>query len=139
MAPSAISNGTTTNGEHSKLDWTVFYNVIDGKLTSTEKTRKGINPATSEPNDPVPVSTQEDVDKAIAAGQSAFRSWADTPWAERKKAVLAFTEGIEVEKEHFSKLLVKEQGKPVRRGFCKLLPVFVFCHVPCSSECLLTC
>ncbi len=139
MAPSVMSNGTSTNGDHAKLDWTTFYNVIDGELTSTEKTRTGINPATSEPNDPVPVSTREDVDKAVAAGQKAFRSWADTPWAERKRAVLAFTDGIEAEKENFSKLLVKEQGKPVRQDFCKLLPNFVFRHVPPMCECLLAC
>ena len=137
MAPSAMSNGTSTNGEHQKLDWTAFYNVIDGELTSTEKTRTGINPATSEPNDPVPVSTPDDVHKAVAAGQKAFRSWADTPWAERKKAILAFTDGIEAEKENFSKLLVKEQGKPVRQDFCKSLPNFVFHYVRCIYPCLL--
>ncbi|ETN42322.1 uncharacterized protein HMPREF1541_01476 [Cyphellophora europaea CBS 101466] len=116
MSPSATSNGTTngaTNGAHSVLDWHSFCNVIDGKLTTTEKTRTGINPATSEPNDPVPVSTPEDVDRAVAAAEKAFPSWADTPYGERRKAVNAFADALEGEKENFAKLLVKEQGKPL--------------------------
>ena len=116
MSPSATSNGTTngaTNGAHSVLDWHSFCNVIDGKLTTTKKTRTGINPATSEPNDPVPVSTPEDVDRAVAAAEKAFPSWADTPYGERRKAVNAFADALEGEKENFAKLLVKEQGKPV--------------------------
>lgn len=118
MSPSATSNGVTngaTNGAHSPLDWNTFHNVINGELTTTEKTRTGINPATSEPNDPVPVSTPDDVDRAVAAAEKAFRGWADTPYDERRKAVNAFADAIEAEKENFSKLLVKEQGKPVSR------------------------
>jgi acyl-CoA reductase-like NAD-dependent aldehyde dehydrogenase len=117
MSPSATSNGTS-NGvadkSHSALDWHTFRNVIDGELTTTEKTRTGINPANSEPNDPVPVSTPEDVDRAIAAAEKAFRGWADTPYEERRKAINKFADAIEAEKDNFAKLLVKEQGKPVR-------------------------
>jgi len=90
-----------------------FYNTINGKLTTTEKTRHGINPATGKPNPEVPVSTPQDVDDAVAAAKEAFKSWSKTSWAERKKAVLAYANAIEKYTQDFGKLLTQEQGKPV--------------------------
>lgn len=95
------------------LDFTTFQNVIDGKLSGTATTRHGINPATGQPNPEVPVSTQGDVDAAVEAGQKAFKTWSRTPWAERQKALKAFSEGLAAHQAEFTKLLVQEQGKPV--------------------------
>lgn len=100
----------------SEIDFTTFKNTINGKLTSTEKTRHGINPATGKPNPEVPVSTQEDVNAAVDAAHNAFKSWSKTPVGERKQALLAFADALEAQKERFAKLLVQEQGKPVSRG-----------------------
>src|SRR6201999_4268076 len=69
-----------------------FYNSINGKLTSTEKTRHGINPATGKANPEVPVSTPKDVDDAVAAAKEAFKSWSQTPWEKRQEAALAFAD-----------------------------------------------
>ncbi|RMZ85758.1 hypothetical protein DV737_g474, partial [Chaetothyriales sp. CBS 132003] len=99
--------------QHKKIDFTTYQNVIDGKLTSTEESRHGINPATGKPNPEVPVSTRKDVDAALEAAQKAFPGWAATPMAERRKAVLAFADAIEAQKEEFAKLLTQEQGKPI--------------------------
>jgi len=109
MAPSA----TNTNGHSSgdRLQFDTFQNVINGKLVDTEKTRYGINPATKKPNPPVPVATQKDVDDAVAAAKTAFKSWSKTSIAERKKALNAYAEGVLEYKEEFAKLLTKEQGK----------------------------
>lgn len=97
-----------------KLDWSHFYNTVDGKLESTSQTRHGIDPATGEAGPDVPVSVTKDVDRATAAAQKAFTSWAGVPWAERKKAILAFADALEQESEAFVQHLTKEQGKPVR-------------------------
>lgn len=115
MSPSADSHGTTNgaNGTDASLDWSTFKNTINGKQASTEKTRHGINPATGKPNPEVPVSTPDDVEKAIAAAQKAFKPWAKTPYSERKKAVLAFADALVAEKDGFAKMLTQEQGKPV--------------------------
>lgn len=112
MATNGVHTNGTTNGV-AGLDWHTFHNVIHGKLASTSKTRSSINPATGEPNDPVPVSTPEDVDKAVAAAEKAFKSWSKVDYEDRRKAVLAFADAVEKEKDGFAKLLVKEQGKPV--------------------------
>lgn len=90
-----------------------FYNTINGKSTTTVKTRHGINPATGTPNAEVPVATQIDVNDAVAAAKEAFKTWSKTPWEERKKAVLAFADALEEHTNQFAKLLTQEQGKPV--------------------------
>ncbi|KAI1915395.1 hypothetical protein LOZ61_001588 [Ophidiomyces ophidiicola] len=95
------------------VDFATFHNVINGKLTTTDHKRRGINPATREPNPEVPLSTPTDVDSAVEAGQIAFKSWSKTPWVERKKALLAFADALESYQEQFRKLLVQEQGKPM--------------------------
>src|ERR1700710_691440 len=90
-----------------------FSNTINGKLTSTEKTRHGINPATGKQNPEVPVSTPKDVDDAVAAAKEAFKSWSQESWEKRRDAVLAFADGLEKYENDFGKLLTQEQGKPV--------------------------
>lgn len=97
-----------------KLDlFSGFYNTINGKLTSTEKTRHGINPATGKPNPEIPVSTPQDVDTAVAAARDAFKTWSRTPWDQRKKAILDFADALEQHTDDFAKMLTQEQGKPV--------------------------
>ncbi|OAL27793.1 hypothetical protein AYO20_09646 [Fonsecaea nubica] len=120
MAPHATETGTDATSTSGSLDFTTFSNVIDGKLTSTEKTRHGINPATSKPNPEVPVSTPEDVDKAVAAGKEAFKTWSKTPYAERQKAMLAFADAMEKEKDGFAKMLTQEQGKPLHFAYFEM-------------------
>jgi len=93
-----------------------YYNTIDGKLSSTQQTRHGINPSTGKPNPEVPVATQEDVDTAVAAAKKAFKTWSKTPYAERQKALNNFADAIEKHADDFAKMLTQEQGKPVRRA-----------------------
>lgn len=97
----------------SKIDFTTFLNVIDGKLENSEKTRNPVNPSTLEENPTVPVSSQQDVDKAVAAARKAQGPWAEISWADRA-AALKKVGGVILEHiEELSKLVVKENGKPV--------------------------
>ncbi|EXJ59878.1 NAD-dependent aldehyde dehydrogenase [Cladophialophora yegresii CBS 114405] len=120
MAPHATENGAANGASTAGLDFTTFSNVIDGKLSSTQKTRHGINPATGKPNYEVPVSAPEDVDRAMAAAKRACKPWAKTPYAERQKAVNAFADALEQEKDGFAKLLTQEQGKPLHFAYFEL-------------------
>ena len=116
MATNGIANGVDKTSP-GPLDWSVFKNVINGELVSTPKTRHSINPATGEPGPEVPVATLEDVDRAMTAAKTAFEKWAEVPYAERQKAITAFTEALEQQKEGFIKMLTAEQGKPVSHSF----------------------
>ncbi|KAI4274970.1 MAG: hypothetical protein LQ337_003534 [Flavoplaca oasis] len=122
MSPSATSNhlanGTNgTNGQNPKLEFETYHNVINNDLTNTAKTRHNINPATTEPNPEVPVSTQEDVDKAVTAARGAFKPWSNTSLEERGKKLVAYADAIESYKDEFAKLLTAEQGKPLAQSY----------------------
>ncbi|KAI1752330.1 aldehyde dehydrogenase [Xylaria castorea] len=117
----------------TSLTFASFQNVIDGELSSTELTRHTVNPSTLEANPDVPVSTQHEVDRTVAAAQAAAESWAKVPWAERRKAVEAFADALMAHATEFGHLLVKEMGLALPaalfevhwgvewlRDFCKL-------------------
>ncbi|KAK6498219.1 hypothetical protein TWF506_004459 [Arthrobotrys conoides] len=91
-----------------------FRNIIDGKPTATAETRNSTNPSTGRPNAPVPVSTKEDLDLAVNAARRALKGWSATPWDERKDVLLRFVDAVLERKEGFAKLLVEEQGKPLK-------------------------
>lgn len=86
--------------------------MIDNKLTATAKTRRGIDPSTRQALAEVPVSTQEDVDRAIAAAQAAFPSWRDLSQDDRAAYLNKFVDNIDAHQQDFAQLLGKEAGKP---------------------------
>ncbi|CAI7649156.1 unnamed protein product [Penicillium discolor] len=98
------------------LDFTTFRNVINNQLTTTTESRHGINPANTQPNPPVPVSTQEDLDKAVHAAKDAFKGWAKTSFEERRKALHAWADAIDANADGFAKTLTMEQGKPLSQS-----------------------
>ncbi|KAL7765856.1 hypothetical protein ACKLNR_003772 [Fusarium oxysporum f. sp. zingiberi] len=99
---------------HAKLNFTEFFNVIDGKLKTTKETSQGVNPSTLEKNPPVPVSTREDVDRAVQAAKKASEAWAEVPYKERQALEAKFADGIDLINEDLAVLLTKEQGKPLQ-------------------------
>ncbi|CAG8297157.1 unnamed protein product [Penicillium salamii] len=100
----------------AQLDFSTFHNVINNELTQTSQTRHGINPANSQPNPPVPVSTQEDLDAAVKAARVAFKTWTKTSFEERRKALSAWADAIEANASGFAKTLTMEQGKPLSQS-----------------------
>lgn len=90
--------------------------MINNQLTTTSETRHGINPANTQPNPPVPLSTQDDLDKAVKAAQHAFKGWAKTSFEERRKALHAWADAIELNADGFAKTLTMEQGKPLTQS-----------------------
>ncbi|KAL8858194.1 MAG: hypothetical protein Q9178_005206 [Gyalolechia marmorata] len=119
MSPSATSNGVTNgaNGHIPKLGFQTYHNVINNELTKTAKTRHSIDPATTEPIAEVPVSTQEDVDRAVTAARAAFKTWSKTSLEERGEKLVAFADAIDHYKDDFAKLLTAEQGKPLAQSY----------------------
>lgn len=96
-----------------QLDFATFSNIIGGKHTSTKSLRCGINPATNEELFPSPVSTPEDVEHAIVAARSAFKTWKRSSVENRKQQLRAFAAELLRYKSEFGRLLTTEQGKPV--------------------------
>lgn len=100
---------------NAKLDFIKFHNVINGQLcdSTTGKTRATVNPTTFEENANVPVSTLDDVNKAVQSAQNAAKTWSSTPWTERRKQLKAYADAFEANAEGFLQMLIKEQGKSV--------------------------
>jgi acyl-CoA reductase-like NAD-dependent aldehyde dehydrogenase len=97
------------------FNFKTFTNTINGEQRSTETTRRAINPATTDELAPVPVSTEKDLDEAVKAARSAFKSWKLTTIEDRKERLLKFADAINAHKDEFAAQLTQEQGKPVRR------------------------
>lgn len=116
MAPSKVSN----------IDFTTFYNIVDGKQRSGKNVTQGINPATKEKLWNLPIATEQDVNDAVEAGKKAFKTFGQTTVEERKKLINKFIEVYESYEQEFTDLMCKETGKP--RAFaanevqgCKLM------------------
>ncbi|KAL5687068.1 hypothetical protein EMGR_002140 [Emarellia grisea] len=98
------------------LDFNNFFNIINGETVSSAVTQHGINPANKEPNPPVPVASPAELDKAVAAAQVAFEQWSPFPLEDRRKALFAYSDALNAEKDGFTSLLTKEQGKPLSQA-----------------------
>lgn len=98
------------------VDFTKFYNVIDGKTETTEKTHRPLNPSTLEENPEVPVSSEKDVDRAVAAGKKAQPAWSEVSWEERAEILKKIAVAIQEHADELAKLVVIENGKPVRHS-----------------------
>ncbi|KAJ4267031.1 hypothetical protein NW762_003129 [Fusarium torreyae] len=89
-----------------------FVQIIDGKSAPTKKTRHGVNPATLQAKEDVPLATQDDLDRAVVAAKNAFRTWSKVPYEERRRQVLAYADAIDASRVEFRDILTAEQGKP---------------------------
>lgn len=113
------SNDSNGNKSHPIIDVDMhsdYIQIINGKSAPTAESRHGLNPATLEPKAKVPVATKDDLDNAVKAAKTAFKTWSKVPYEDRRKAVLAYADAIESLRTEFRDLLISEQGKPVSYG-----------------------
>ncbi len=93
---------------------TKLKNFIDGESVDPAdgQTEDVINPATGEVIAEAPLSTKEDVDRAVAAAKKAFETWGVTTPAERASALLAIADLIERKADEIADLEAADAGKP---------------------------
>jgi len=89
-------------------------NFIDGELADAADgaTDEVYNPATGEVFAEAPLSTAEDVDRAVRAARRAFDGWAATTPGERAKALFALADLVEENADLLSDLEATDAGKP---------------------------
>ena len=90
-------------------------NYIGGSWqpSSDGTTQEVMNPATGKAMATVPVSTEKDVDAAVAAAADAFPAWADKTPRERSEALFQVADVIEQNLDELRTLEVQNVGKPV--------------------------
>jgi betaine-aldehyde dehydrogenase len=93
---------------------TKLQNFIDGEFVDPAEgaTEEILNPATGEPIAEAPLSTAEDVDRAVAAAKRAFEGWADTTPGERSLALIRLADRIEEHGDELADLEAADAGKP---------------------------
>ena len=90
-------------------------NYIGGEWVSSEsgEIRQIINPATGESLAEVAMSTEEDVQSAIAAANEAFEEWRQTPPVNRARYLFRLRDRLEEEFEELARVLTLEHGKAI--------------------------
>jgi betaine-aldehyde dehydrogenase len=97
---------------------TKLQNFIDGDFVDPADgaTEEVVNPATGETIAEAPLSSAEDVDRAVAAARKAFESWSVTTPAERSTSLLKLADAIEENADVLADLESADAGKP-RKAF----------------------
>lgn len=92
-------------------------NFINGEWVESKSTKifERRNPAN---NDEVvariPLSTREEMKRAIAAAKAAFPAWRDMPAPNRGKILFKVVRIMEEQKEELARLLTREEGKALK-------------------------
>jgi betaine-aldehyde dehydrogenase len=93
---------------------TKLQNFIDGEFVDAADgaTEEVTNPANGEVIAEMPLSSEEDVNRAAAAAKRAFPGWAATPPGERASALFKLADLLEEHAEELSDLEAADAGKP---------------------------
>ena len=93
---------------------TKLQNFIDGEFVDAADgaTEEVTNPANGEGIAEMPLSTEEDVNRAVAAAKRAFGEWSVTPPGERATALLKLADLIEEHADEIADLEAADAGKP---------------------------
>jgi betaine-aldehyde dehydrogenase len=104
---------------------TTLRNFIGGEFVDSAagETEDVLNPSTAEVIAQAPLSSEEDVDRAVAAAKAAFESWSVTTPAERSLALLKFADAIEEHADELADLESANAGKPRANVLSDEVPV----------------
>ncbi|WP_026975594.1 CoA-acylating methylmalonate-semialdehyde dehydrogenase [Alicyclobacillus contaminans] len=75
------------------------------------------NPATGETLAHVPMSTQADVDQAVAAAKRAFPSWSETPVPKRARILFRYQQLLTEHWDELARLITLENGKSYKEAY----------------------
>ena len=103
------------------LDWlashsNTFGHYIDGKWTAPGKTFASTNPANGKVLANVTNGTAADVDKAVKAARTAFKTWSALSGYERGKYLYAIARAVQKHSRLFAVLESLDNGKPIRES-----------------------
>src|SRR5262245_20330849 len=78
------------------------------------------NPGTGDLVDRVAAATQEDVDRAIDAAETAFKKWSAVPPPQRAEVLYKAAHLLTERERDLARLLTQEQGKPLREAVLEI-------------------
>ena len=88
-------------------------NYINGEWVDSlsSQTETVVNPATGEAIAEVPLSTKEDVERAVQAASEAFKKWSQTAVPKRSRVLFKYQQLLVDNWEELAKLITIENGK----------------------------
>ncbi|MDR7079452.1 malonate-semialdehyde dehydrogenase (acetylating)/methylmalonate-semialdehyde dehydrogenase [Neobacillus niacini] len=101
----------------------VLLNYIGGKWveSSTTATQPVYNPATGKVIAEVPLSTREDVDKAVKVANDAFQSWSQVPVPKRARILFKYQQLLVDNWNELARLITIENGKSFKEAHGEVL------------------
>ena len=117
----------TATAEKQKTEVLELQNMIGGEFVAPAegKTEDVLNPANGEVIAHSPVSTEEDVDRAVKAARKAFESWSVTTPAQRQEHLLKLADGFQERADEITDWETKDAGKPRQAMFDEEIPPMV--------------
>ena len=93
---------------------TKLQNFINGEFVDAAEgaTEEVTNPANGEVIAEMPLSNEEDVNRAVSAAKAAFDGWSTTTPSERASAMLKLADLLDEHAEELSDLEAADAGKP---------------------------
>lgn len=97
----------------------VLRNYINGQWVQAEasQTETVFNPATGEVLGEVPLSTREELDRAVAAAKEAFTGWSRTPVPRRARIMFKYQQLLVEHWEELARLITLENGKSYNEAY----------------------
>lgn len=108
-----------------------YQNYINGEFTDPESDEwiESVDPWENEAWTEIPQSTEEDIDRAVAAANDAFHNgpWKDLTATERGKYLFALADELEGRADRHAEMDVRDNGKPIKEmsGQHKAIPDWV--------------
>ncbi len=114
-------------------------NYVGGQWVESQATRfeDVPNPATGELLSRVPLSTKEDVDKAVAAAKEAFVGWSATPVVDRARIMFRFHSLLMKHEDELARMITLENGKNLPEAQAELLRGLEMVEFACGMPTLL--
>ncbi|RIW28560.1 methylmalonate-semialdehyde dehydrogenase (CoA acylating) [Bacillus salacetis] len=102
-----------------KKEVAVLKNYIDGEWVESlsSQTLEVLNPASHKELARVPISTKEDVDRAVKAASRASKMWRNVPVPKRARYLYKYHALLTDNHEELAKLVVKENGKSYKEAY----------------------
>src|SRR6185312_2036696 len=106
---------------------TSLQNLIDGELSTPQDADRltVLNPATREPLAEMPLSIDDDVDRAVRSARRGFEVWSKTTPSERAIAMSRIAASVEEHAEELARLEALDAGKPYSNALGDELPIIV--------------
>ncbi|MGN8646781.1 CoA-acylating methylmalonate-semialdehyde dehydrogenase [Gracilibacillus sp. HCP3S3_G5_1] len=102
---------------------TTIKNFIDGEWIESNTTNylKVLNPATDEYIASVPLSTEQDVEKAVQSSRNAFDTWKKMPVSKRARILFRYHQLLIENHEILAEMITKENGKSFKEAYGEVL------------------